>query len=133
MKFIIILFGALFILIGITLLVSPDFIFDWLEDSLQKGSLYMTAIVFRLFMGIALVMAAKESKFPGVIKFIGYLAIFAAIVFIFIGRTSFYDFFSSLIADFKPYAPVSALIGIAVGGFLIYAFLDNKESKQQIG
>jgi len=99
---------------------------------MAKTSFYILAIVVRLVFGIIFIIAAKESKYPGVIKFFGYLAIIAAIIFIFIGQESFQDFFSSLIPDIKPYAPLSGVLDIAIGGFLIYAFSRNKELEQEL-
>ena len=44
----------------------------------------------------------------------------------FIGQESFQDFITSIIPNVKPYAPVSGLLAIAFGGFLIYAYSGNK-------
>ncbi|NNF33881.1 MAG: hypothetical protein HKN68_07220, partial [Saprospiraceae bacterium] len=90
--------------------------------------LYVSAIVVRLVLGILFIRAAKESKFPGVIKFIGYLLILFVIIFIAIGHNGFQDFVSSLLPIFKPYAPVSSLFAFAFGGFLIYAFSERKSN-----
>ncbi len=131
MKFIIKLFGILMLLSGISLLIKPEIIFGWIENNMENTSLYILAIVVRLVFGILFIVAAKESKYPGVIKFFGYLFIIAAIIFIFIGQESFQDFITSLIPDVKPFARVSGLFGIAFGGFLIYAFSRNKELEQK--
>ena len=131
MKLIIKLLGILILLIGISLLIKPEIIFGWMEDNMENTSLYISAIVVRLVLGILLIIAAKESKYPGVIKFFGYLAIITAIIFIFMGYESFQDSISSLIPDFKPYAPVSGLVGMVIGSFLIYAFSGNKELKNE--
>ncbi len=85
----------------------------------------------RLVLGILFIVAAKESKYPVVIKIFGYLFIIAAIIFIFMGQGSFQDFITSLIPDVKPFTPVSGLLSIAFGGFLIYAFSRNKELEQK--
>ena len=114
---------------GISLLINPEFIFGWMEVNVAKTSLYISAIVVRLIFGILFIIAAKESNYPGVIKFFGFLFIIAAIIFIFIGHERFKDFSSSLIPDVKPFAPVSGLLSIAFGGFLFYAF-SRKKGKQ---
>lgn len=127
MKLIIKLFGILLLLSGISLLIKPEIIFGWIENNMGNTSLYISAIVVRLVFGVLFIVAARASKYPGVIKFFGYLFIIAAIIFIFIGQESFQDFITSLIPDVKPFAPVSGLLSIAFGGFLIYAFSRNKE------
>ncbi len=131
MKLIIKLFGILMVLTGISLLISPEIIIGWIENNMESISLYISAIVVRLVFGILFLVAAKESKYPGAIKILGYLFIIAAIIFIFIGQENFLDFISLFIPDVKPYAPVSGLLAIAFGGFIIYAFLRNKELKQK--
>jgi hypothetical protein len=127
MTLIIKLFGILLLLSGLSLLINPEIILGWIENNMGNTSLYISAIVVRLVFGILFIVAARESKYPGVIKFFGYLFIIAAIIFIFIGQESFQDFITSLIPDVKPFAPVSGLLSIAFGGFLIYAFSRNKE------
>ena len=131
MRLIIKLFGILLLLAGVSLLIKPEIIFGWIENNMGNTSLYISAIVVRLVFGILFIVAARASKYPGVIKFLGYLFIIAAIVFIFIGQESFQDFIASLIPDVKPFAPVSGLLSIAFGGFLIYAFSRKKELEQE--
>ena len=116
---------------GISLLITPEIIFGWIENNMENFSLYILAIVVRLVFGILFIVAARESKYPGVIKFFGYLFIIAAIIFIFIGQESFHVFVSSVIPDARPFAPVGGLFGIAFGGFLIYAFSRKKEIEQK--
>ena len=85
----------------------------------------------RLVFGGLFLAAARESRYPGVIKFLGYLFILAAVIFIFIGQDSFIDFISSIIPNVKPYAPLSGLLAIVFGGFLFYSFSRNKELEQK--
>ena len=132
MKLIVKLFGLLMLLTGISLLINPEIIIGWIEENMENTSLYIFAIVVRLVLGILFIAAAKESKYPGVIKFLGYLFIMAAIIFIFIGHESFQDFLSSLIPDIKPYAHLSGLFVMAFGGFLIYAFSRNKVIEKEL-
>ena len=132
MKLVLKLFGILLILAGISFIIYPEFLFGWLEDNTENSSLYISAIVGRFVLGILLIIAAKESKFPLFFKIFGYLAIIAAIVFIFIGHENFQHFMASIIAEFKPYAPISGLIVVAVGGLFIYAFSGIKKLNNEV-
>jgi len=114
---------------GISLLIKPLIIFGWIENNMEKTSLYVTAIVVRLVFGILFIVVARESKYPGLIKIVGYIFIIAAIILMITGQERFQNFISSVIPEFKPFAPVSGLLAIAFGGFLIYAFSRNKELK----
>lgn len=127
MKLIIKLFGTLMLISGLSLLMIPEFILDGMQDNMENKSLYISAILVRLIFGIMFITAAKESKYPGAIRIFGYLFIIAAIIFLFMGHESFKDLIASMIPHLKPYAPVSGLVGMALGGFLIYAFSGNKE------
>ena len=119
------------LLSGISLLIKADIIFVWIENNMENTSLYIFAIVVRLVFGILFIIAARESKYPGIIKFFGYLFIIAAIILIFLGQESFQDFIASVIPEVRPFAPVIGLLVIAFGGFLIYAFSRNKEIEQK--
>lgn len=131
MKLAVKLFGILMFLLGISLLIKPEIIIGHIENNMENTSLYIFAIVIRLVLGILFIVTAKESRFTGVMKFFGYLFILAAIILIFIGQENFQHFISTLIPDIIPYAPLSGLLAMAFGGFLIYAFSGNKELKQK--
>jgi len=132
MKLIIKFFGILIILLGISFLLNPEGVYNWAEENTGNITFYISVIVGRLVLGILLILAANESKYPGVIKFFGYFTIIAALVVIIMGHRGFEELISSLIPVFKPYAPVSGLLGIAIGAFIIYAFSMKKELKQQL-
>ena len=113
--------GILLILASISILVKPDLLLGWIEDNLASKALYIGAIVGRLGIGAVLILAAKASKFPKTFQIIGYIAILAAIIFLLIGHEQFIDFLSLFIPEFLQYAPVSGLVSLAFGGFLIFA------------
>jgi hypothetical protein len=125
--------GIFILLVGLSLLIKPEFLYTWLKDSIETNYLYISAIVFRLAMGVLFLLAAKQSKYPGGIKFIGILAILAALIFFFMGSENFREFFSSLIPYFNSYAPISGLVAMLFGAFLIYAFTGNKKAEFESG
>ncbi|MDH5413963.1 MAG: hypothetical protein OEW87_07490 [Flavobacteriaceae bacterium] len=131
MKLIIKLFGTLMLLAGISLLIYPEFIIEWIEDYMEHTSLYISAIVVRFIFGILFLTSARESKYPGVIKVFGYIFIIAAIILFFIGQDRFQNFITSLIPEVKPIAPLIGLLVIIFGSFLIYSFSKNKELEQK--
>jgi hypothetical protein len=90
-------------LAGISIMIFPENVFSWIESSAENPSFRIIAIVGRFILGILLILAAKESKHPIVIKVFGYLSIIAAIVFLFIGHESFKEFISSLLLMSSPF------------------------------
>lgn len=122
MKLVIKIFGGLLILIGAWILFDPEIIFSFAEDNLEKPSFYIAAIVARLVLGVILIISASQSKYPTIIKVLGFLSIIAALTFLIIGRESFQGFISSLLPFSKSYGLIGGLLSMAFGGFLIYAF-----------
>ena len=122
MKLSIKLFGILMGLLGISLLIKPEFLIGWIENNMETTPLYISAIVVRLVFGVLFLATAKESRYPVVFKALGYLFVLAAIVFVFIGQERFIDFISSVIPHVNPYARIVSVLVIAFGGFLVYAF-----------
>ena len=116
------LLGVLIILAGIAVLINPTGLYSYIESSLDHYWLYITAIILRASMGLLLIAAAKQSKFPVVIKFIGYVTVLAAIVFLLIGQTKFQEFMSSMMDTLQPVTWMSGLLAAAFGTFLIYSF-----------
>jgi len=126
MKLVVKLFGILMLLLGILLIIKPDFIFGFMENNMDNTSLYIFAIVVRLVLGIIFIVAAKASKYPGVIKFLGYLFLAAASLLIFMGQENFQHFINSVIPNLRPFVALIGLLSMAFGGFLIYAFQGKK-------
>lgn len=127
MTLIIKLFGMLMLLAGISLLVKPGIVFGFIEHNMGSTSLYVFAIAVRLVLGLLFLFAARESKYPRVIKIFGYLFVVAALILVFIGEESFQDFIAPLISDVRPFAPLAGLLAMVVGGFLIFAFSSNRK------
>ena len=66
MKLIVKLFGILLLFLGILLIINSEIIIGWIEDNIENTSLYFTAIVVRLVLGLIFIYVAKESKYPRV-------------------------------------------------------------------
>jgi len=132
MKLIIKLFGLLLLVAGISLLIYPELIIGWIGDNMENTLLYITAISVRLVIGFLFIIAAGESKYPLGIKLLGYLFILASIILMFLGQFGFQHLINSVIPEVEPYAPLSGLLSILFGGFIIYAFTANKKNRAEL-
>jgi len=126
MKLLFKIIGILIILIALILLIKPEYIFGWMENNIMDSTVYIAAIVSRLILGVLLIIAAKRSNFPMVIKIIGYLAVITAIVFLIIGQNRFQEFVLNMIPNLQAYAPMIGIIAVLLGGFLFYAFTEKR-------
>ena len=129
MKSIIILFGILMFLAGVSLIFAPEIIFGFIENNQEKLFIYLSAIGVRLLLGIFFLKLANESKFPLIIKILGIFFIFAAIFLIIIGQEGMQNLITSFSPIFKPYTIFVGLGTMAFSSFLIYSFMDQKIKK----
>ena len=116
-----------FLLLGLSMFIRPDLFFAWVEGNLDNTWLYVLAIGIRLFLGLLLVVAAKESKFPKAIKYFGLFILAAALLLLLMGQDNFREMATTLIAYFKPFAAVAGLIAMLIGSFLLYAFWNGND------
>lgn len=123
MNILIIIFGVLILLVGGVLIVNPQTIFNVLRDNADRLWLYIAAVAIRLLLGVLLVLQASVSKFPLTMEVLGWVAIIAAVVFVFIGRDNFKRLVSWAFTLVKPFGRIAGILGIFFGGFLIYAFV----------
>ena len=126
MRIVIIIFGILLILAGLLLVVDPDILFNFITTGGNKLWLYIIAIVVRLVLGIFLIISAKASRYPTLVKVFGYVFIIAAVILLFMGQGSFQDLISTIIPEFRPLGRVGGLLSMAFGGFFVYAFTGKK-------
>ena len=127
MRFVIIIFGILLILAGLSLVVDPKIVFDFLSRGGEQLGVFIAAIGVRLILGFFLIRTANASRYPMAIRIFGYLFIFAALLIIFMGRESFEDLISVVIAEFRPIGRIGGLLGMALGGFFVYAFTAKRK------
>ena len=126
MKFIIIIIGAIILLLGISILVDSQWIFDFFENNKNNQALYIIGILIRTVVGVLLLLSANESRHPFVINLLGFFSLLAALILtislIYFGQESVQEFFTSVISEYKSYMPASGVFSVSIGGFLIYAF-----------
>lgn len=125
MKKLMLLISALLILAGFSIVIRPAIFYDWVEGSLAMKSFYYSVIIGRFAFGLLLVLAASYSKHPIFIKLFGGLAILTAVAFVLMGHDYFVQFMSIVMLQLRPYALVSGLVSVVMGGFFMYTFLER--------
>jgi len=79
------------------------------------------AVVIRLLLGFALLVAAPTSRFPSVLLIVAWIAIVAAVSVVLMGRERLRKFVDWWLARFTPAViRVWLLFALAFGGFLVY-------------
>ena len=119
----IIIFGALMLLAGLTIIINPDSIFGMIKNNTEKLMLQILAIVVRLVLGTLLLYYSGISKYPFIIEIIGWLFIITAVFLTVIGPNKFKRLMSWALSLAKPYGRVGGILAVCFGAFLIYAFI----------
>lgn len=81
------------------------------------------AVILRLLLGAALVIAAPRSRFPATFEILGWIAIAAAVVLLFMGRARLRKLVAWLERMPQPLIRVWLLFGVVFGVFLAYGIL----------
>lgn len=119
----ILIFAGLMLLVGVLIVINPEWIFGALRSRVDLPGTHVAAVVVRLILGYILIQVAGLSKFPLVIEILGWISIFAAVVLALMGRKNFKRLMSWAINLVKPLGRVAGVAAAAFGAFLIYAFV----------
>ena len=89
----------------------------------QQWGIYF-AVIVRLVLGAALIIAAPASPFPIVFQALGWITIVAAVALALLGRERVRKFIVGWFRRFAaPTIRLWLLVGMAFGGFLVYGVL----------
>lgn len=117
--------SVILIVASVSVLMTPDFIFNFLKNYKDRKSIYILAIVVRLLLGVLLIRLANHSLYPTIINFLGLIALIAAVFLLLIGRDNFRKLLSWVLNKTRPFARCGGMLGIIFGVFVLYAFTWN--------
>lgn len=117
------LFGVLILVLSLWGIYAPAKLLGMVRGVMDRSTGLYAAVVSRLALGLALILAADASRFPHVFTVVGWIAIVAAIGLLLVGRERLRRF----IAWFDRCSPTLIrlwlLLGIGFGGLLVYGAL----------
>ena len=85
-KSIVFLLGAIVCVLSVWGIYAPDRLTKLVKGVVDKDWGLYFAVVGRLLLGAALILAAPATRFPVIFEVVGWIAIVAAVGIIFIGR-----------------------------------------------
>jgi hypothetical protein len=119
-QFIVLALGALVAALCVWGILAPDKIMALVHGAMEKDWGFHVAVLARLLLGAALIIAAPESRFPVIFEILGWIAVLAAVAILLMGRERLRKF----VAWFQKFSQlmirVWLLFGIAFGAFLVY-------------
>jgi len=121
MNYVIILFGLLITVLSLFILIKPKVALDYMSANAGSLGLYISAIAFRVGMGVVLILYADQSRYPAAFEIIGALFLAAGVILALIGRNRFERLVSWAMGFFGKIAWVGGLLGMVFGLFFIHA------------
>jgi len=121
MSSIVVVFGVAVGLLGVGGVVRPTGLIRLVETMWQSPAGFRLAIALRLVLGVLLILAAPECRFPRVIRFLGVFSLVAGAAGAAIGPErlrSFVRWWTGLPTGF---VRGWSLVAVAFGSFLAYA------------
>ena len=113
--------GAIICLMSLWGFVAPEKLWKMIDDVMEKDWAIHFAVIMRLLLGAALIIAAPQSRFPVVVEVLGWIAIVAAVAILFMGRNRMKKFIAWFQRMTSTMTRVWLVFGFAFGVFLIYA------------
>ena len=115
--------GVVICAISLWAMVVPIKMMKLVSGVMDKDWGIYFAVIVRLLLGAALIIAGPGSRFPALFEIVGGIAIFAAVVIAIMGRERLRKF----IGWFDRLSPAMIrtwlLFGIAFGAFLVYGII----------
>lgn len=117
---VVLLFGIVIFALSAWGVYAPEKILKFAKDVMNQDFGIYAAVVVRVLLGVALILAASESRLPTVFQALGWIAILAAVIIALVGRERLLRF----AAWFDRFSPtlirVWLVVGMAFGGVLIH-------------
>lgn len=118
-KWIIIIFGLFFILVGLIMLLKPQKAREILRKAGSTNFINYAEITIRMIPAMALILSADISKYPEVFKIFGWFMLLTSFVLYFVPRQLHHKFSLKAANILKPFyfqliSPFAFIIGILI-------------------
>ena len=123
MNYVVFVFAIIMLITGIVAFVRPMVIYRFIDACSHSLKLHIFAVLIRLFLGAALIIAAKNSTFPTALEVSGWLILLAGIALAVIGRKKFMELVKWALSLIPQYSRAIGLFAILFSGLLGYSVL----------
>jgi len=120
MNNVIILIGAIFISMGVVIIIKPKLFFDILLDNSDSLVFRITAIGAALLIGLIFIYSAGASRYSMFMLVIGWVAVLKGLALAVLGPKYFKKRIEWSLKILNPIAPIVGIIEVTFGVFVIY-------------
>lgn len=122
MTVLIITFGALTLLVGTFIVMTPERICGYLHKQVGNVVLHVLNVVVRIVFGVLLISLSSSSRFSFLTDTIGWFCIGIAVILTLMGSKRFNRSISWAISLVESNSRFAGFLIMTFGAFLIYAF-----------
>ena len=115
------IFGIMIIALSAWGVVAPKMLTNMVVDAFNRPWGLYFAVGVRIALGALFVMAADETRFPGIFRFLGYLMLIAAALILVVGKQRINRLMTWLQAKPPVMMRMWLIFGLAFGAFVVYA------------
>jgi hypothetical protein len=119
-EMIVVLFGSLILALSVWGIGAPARLMQFVRQLIERDAGILAAILVRVILGLALLGAASDSRFPGTFRVLGWIAIIAAVGIVVIGKARVRRLVTRFYRLQPGFVRASLLIGIVFGSILVY-------------
>jgi len=123
-KFVVFLFGLFLIFSGILMFLKPKTARQILNKAASNNTINYAEISLRLIPAIALIIYANHSKYPEILKLLGWFMVLTSAVLFLIPRKWHYKYSQIWTGIIKPiYFQIISPFSILFGALIIYTIM----------
>jgi len=123
MSQVVLVFGILFVLLGLAAAIRPAGLTRLARKLTVHTWLRIIAFVVRVGLGVILILAAPSTMFPLPARLIGVLLIVSGVIVLALGNRGVQRILDWALGFGAPAVVTGGIVGIAFGAFLIYLVL----------
>jgi len=113
-------YGVLLLSLSVLGVVRPAFLIGLVERLWRSRAGLYLAVLIRIAVGVLLLAAASSTRFPGIVKVLGVLALVAAVSRLLVGHERYHKLIDWWAARGAGFTRAWSLIGALFSAFLIY-------------
>ena len=121
MGIILTLIALAIVFMGAMLVWKPDSVLGMVKLYADEVGLQVWASIGRILLGLAFIVYASHSNWPGLLVFLGWLSLISGVVILFLKHETFSGLLRKMINDYGNFAQIAGGVAVVVGLAVLYA------------
>jgi len=123
MGIILTLIALVIVFMGVMMVWKPDSVMGMVKLYADEVGLQVWASIGRILLGLAFLVYASHSNWPGLLTFLGWLALISGIAILFLKHETFSGFIRKMINEYGQFAQFAGGAAVVLGLLVLYAVI----------